>query len=92
MMDLGLFSGSKLRTKLDTIIMMIMESSKQPFIEITEEKKNIIRYCVEESYYRDIESGEHETRAEITKSILDKLVAIKKKEDAAGTFGGSYFF
>ena len=61
-------------------------------IEISEQEKNIIRFCVEESYKRDIERGEHEIRAEITKRILDKLVAIKKKEEALGTFTKSYFF
>lgn len=71
----------------------VLKTGEKPFvIEITEEEKNIIRFCVEESYKRDIDRGEHEVRAEITKRILDKLIAIKKKEEAAGTFNQSYFF
>lgn len=60
-------------------------------IEITEEEKNIILYCIEEVYKSDLEQGK-ELRAEITKTILDKLVAIKNKEKSAGTFSNSYFF
>ena len=60
-------------------------------IEITETEKNIIRYCVEESYRTSLELG-ITTKAEIAKKILDKLYKIKKKEEEAGTFSNSYYF
>ena len=59
-------------------------------IEITETEKNIIRYCVEESYKIFLEQKSF-VRAEIAKNILDKLNKIKKKEEE-GIFEKSYFF
>ena len=59
-------------------------------IEITETEKNIIRYCVEESYKISLEQKSF-VRAEIAKNILDKLNQIKKKEEAEGIFEKSYF-
>lgn len=70
---------------------VLKSSEKNNLIEITEEEKNIILYCIEEAYRNDLEQGK-ELRAEITKTILDKLVAIKNKEKSAGTFSKSYFF
>lgn len=70
----------------------VLETGAKPnLIEITEEEKNIILYCIEEVYRNDLEQGK-EIRAETTKAILDKLVAIKKKEQVSGTFKNSYFF
>lgn len=63
---------------------------KENKIEITEAEKNIIRYCVEESYRTSLERGCQE-RAEIAKRILEKLNLIKKKEEAEGVFEKSYF-
>lgn len=63
---------------------------KENKIEITEAEKNIIRYCVEESYRTSLERGCLE-RAEIAKRILEKLNLIKKKEEAEGVFEKSYF-
>ena len=60
-------------------------------IEITETEKNIIRYCVEESYKIFLEQKSF-VRAEIAKNILDKLNKIKKKEEEEGIFEKSYFF
>ena len=51
-------------------------------IEINETEKNIIRYCVEESYKISLEQKSF-VRAEIAKNILDKLNKIKKKEEEA---------
>lgn len=70
---------------------VLKPGEKNNLIEITEEEKNIILYCIEEAYRNDLEQGK-ELRAEITKTILDKLVAIKNKEKSAGTFSKSYFF
>ena len=70
---------------------VLKSSEKNNLIEITEEEKNIILYCIEEAYRNDLEQGK-ELRAEITKTILDKLVAIKNKEKSAGTFSKSFFF
>lgn len=70
---------------------VLKSSEKNNLIEITEEEKNIILYCIEEAYRNDLEQGK-ELRADITKTILDKLVAIKNKEKSAGTFSKSYFF
>lgn len=64
---------------------------KNNLIEIKEEEKNIIIYCIENSYKNDIEQGNIE-RAEITKNILEKLHAIKNKEIKSGTFTKPYFF
>ena len=64
---------------------------KNNLIEIKEEEKNIIIYCIENSYKNDIEQGNIE-RAEITKNILEKLHAIKNKETKSGTFTKPYFF
>lgn len=66
-------------------------NNEEEMFEITEAEKNIIRYCVEESYKTSLERGSLE-RAEITKGILDKLNKIKKKEEAEGVFEKSYFF
>lgn len=63
---------------------------KENKIEITEAEKNIIRFCVEESYRASLERGCLE-RAEIAKRILEKLNLIKKKEEAEGVFEKSYF-
>ncbi len=60
-------------------------------IEITEQEKNIIRYCVEDVYNVAIENN-NTMRAKTVKEILDKLVAIKEKETKQNTFSKSYFF
>lgn len=54
-----------------------MEREKQLLIEITEEEKNIVLYCVEKCYYRD--KYNHNLREKITKALLEKLIAKKRR-------------
>ena len=80
--------------KKERSVILSNESNKlenNNLIEIKEEEKNIIIYCIENSYKKDIEQGNIE-RAEITKNILEKLLVIKNKELKSGTFTKPYLF
>ena len=59
-------------------------------IELTASDRNIIRFCVEESYKRDLERG-NEIRAEISKEVYDKLKALRERELKEGTSEDSVF-
>ena len=75
----------------ETMNNIAFDNDEKQAIEITEQEKNIIRYCVEDVYNAAIENN-NSIRAKTVKEILDKLVAIKEKETKQNTFSKSYFF
>ena len=60
-------------------------------IELSESDKNIIRYCVEDCYKLNLEKGQ-DTKAEILKSLHEKLIAIRDKEYEEGRASAPWVF